>query len=755
MAATRQRYNTTYDLANCDAEPLRFIRSCQDHASLIVLYADTLKIKAVSEDCAARYGRPIEDLVGADAGAVLTGDALTTISSIAPEDDLTTLNPIEFSYATETGYERENLILHRQGDYLILEIEPRDPGFGSTKFLTRLDTAMAKIQQSIQVGEAIFETTVREVKAITGYDRVWLYRFDEAYNGEIIAEAKIDGLASYLNLRYPHTDIPKQARDLYLRQQVRMVGSSRVNSDHLLVSDDDQPVDLSGAANRGVSPIHQEYLRAIGVGASLSIAITVNDKLWGLIACHHGQDWVMDYRLRQLLGFFGRIISGHLALHQSSGFQKAVLRGNLVRAKLVERMKESDDLAEPLRSGDPNLLDLVQASGAALIFDGKIDRLGACPSEAEINRLIAFVAPRPENLYATHSLHEALPEAKEFTTAPAGLLSIRITSDPTEYILLFRPEVITTVDWGGRPEHRKLIENGQVRLHPEMSFAKYTETKRGVAEEWQQHQLDNALALRNDIKEVILVKYQEMRHRQRELTSAYEEMESFSYTVSHDLRAPLRSIQGFAEILREDYTDRLDDWGQQALSMIVSNVNKMNDFINGILAFSRMGSQVLTVTDLDLAALIDEVWQDLSDRADVKLDLRLSTDTVVGDLLLFRQVFQNLLSNAIKYRRREVASTIEISSYRTEDAVIIEVADNGIGFDMKHAVEVFTVFNRLVGEAEYEGTGVGLAIVQRIVEKHRGEVTVVSKPGEGSTFTLRIPTDLRALLASGDTVTEA
>ena len=272
-----------------------------------------------------------------------------------------------------------------------------------------------------------------------------------------------------------------------------------------------------------------------------------------------------------------------------------------------------------------------------------------------------------------------------------------------------------------------------------MSFAKYVETKRGKARRWDRYQVDNATALRSDIKEIILTKYNEMRSQQRELASAYEELESFSYTVSHDLRAPLRGIKGFAEILQEDYFDNLDDWGQQALSMIIDNVAKMNDFINGILAFSRMGKQELVTTGIDLPELIREAWQDVPDRELVVLTLQLDVESLQGDLLLLNQVFQNLFSNAVKYRRQDVEPAIVVRSRREDDQCYVEVEDNGIGFDMKYAANIFTVFHRLVSEEEYEGTGVGLAIVQRIIEKHGGEISVLSTPGVGTTFTIRLP----------------
>ncbi|NJC27825.1 ATP-binding protein [Neolewinella antarctica] len=745
---TQQLYNTTYDLTNCDAEPLRFIRSCQDLAVMIVVYADTLLIKAVSENAAERFSTPVAELLGADAGAVLGEEAGNTLRSLASAADLSAANPVELLTDGPAGYLRENLIVHREGELLILEIEPRSKDFGSTASLMRIDKAVGNIQNSVATKENVFDITVREVRAITGYDRVYLYRFDDEYNGQVIAETKRDEMQTFLHLRYPHTDIPQQARELYLSQQIRQVTSTRENSASLLITDDDQPINLRQASNRGVSPIHQEYLRAMGVGASMSIAVVVENRLWGLIACHHNADRLVDYRMRQLLGFFGRVLSGHLTLQQNTVHQTNVLANSLIRARLVEKMGATTNLMTPLLENQDELMNLAGATGAALIIDGKIKRIGLCPEESELAQLVTFITDKQKKLYATSRLHDEFPAAKQFTAAPAGMVSIRTATSPEEYIFWFRPEIVTTLSWGGRPEDRKVIEEGRVRLSPLLSFENYSETKRGKAEPWAQYQLDGVLALGNDIREIILVQYQNMKQVNDQLVSAYAELESFSYTVSHDLRAPLRTIKGFAEILTEDYADKLDEAGQQVLGFIITHVDKMHDLLNGILEFSRMGSSMIKPENVKIAALVKNVWADVGGpESDVTLRTNFSTPTLPGDYTLLWQLFLNLLTNAVKYRRTDIDSFVEISSHLVGEEVIITVEDNGIGFDMKYAGQIFAVFNRLVPEDEYEGTGVGLAIAHRIVERHHGQISVTSELGSGTTFTVSIPANLTQRLA--------
>ncbi len=741
------RYTIDYDLTNCDAEPLRFIRSCQHGAVLLVLYADSLRIKGASENCHELFGRSAKDLLGEDAGAVLGSESMDLIRQASAASSFDTVNPFEHYHRSTDGSVRKNLVVNQEGELLILEFEDRDEQFGTTAFLMQVDRSLARIQSfsGSDVAE-LHATTVQEVRRLTGYDRVYLYEFDKEYNGKVVAEARREGMESFLHLHYPHTDIPKQARELYLRQQVRMVTSTVADCDSLLITDDRTPIDLSTAGNRGVSPIHLEYLRNMGVGASLSIAVTVNGKLWGLLACHHEAPRSIDFRLRKLLGLFGRILSGHLALHQTASFRNNVLSTSLLRARLVDRLIEAQDIVTPIQENEEMLLSLMKADGAALLIEDHILRIGSCPEEKELSLLLGFLEQQPSNIFSTASLYRLYAPAKNFSTAPAGLLSIRISKEPAEHLVWFRPETIRELAWGGRPEQRKEIVDGKVRLHPHLSFAKYVQTTSGEARPWAQHHLDNALALRNDIKEVILVKYQEMRHLNNKLVSAYEELQSFSYTVSHDLRAPLRGIKGYAKILQEDYSDRLDDFGQSALRTIVSSVDRMNTFINGILEFSRIGSGRLRVEAIHLPTLLDEVWQSSHIQQDVALNKHLDVEYVIGDHTLLWQLFQNFLSNSVKYRREEVASYITVRTRQLDEGVSIEIEDNGIGFDVKHAGSIFTPFTRLVSEEEYEGSGIGLAIAQRIVQKHYGDIDVDSKPNVGTTFEIRLPGNLQELV---------
>jgi PAS domain S-box-containing protein len=226
----------------------------------------------------------------------------------------------------------------------------------------------------------------------------------------------------------------------------------------------------------------------------------------------------------------------------------------------------------------------------------------------------------------------------------------------------------------------------------------------------------------------------------QQLEMANKEMESFTYSVSHDLRSPLRAMDGYARMLDEEFSNVLDDEGKRLLNIIQYNAKKMGNLIDDLLAFSRLGKKGLQKTTVNTRELVEnvlyEISSSLSDKASVTIgDLQ----TIEADYSLINQVFVNLLSNAAKYSSKKECPIIEIESKRNESEVIYSVKDNGAGFDMQYADMLFGVFQRLHKANEFDGTGVGLAIAHRIVSKHGGRIWADAKPGEGATFFFSLP----------------
>jgi signal transduction histidine kinase len=227
----------------------------------------------------------------------------------------------------------------------------------------------------------------------------------------------------------------------------------------------------------------------------------------------------------------------------------------------------------------------------------------------------------------------------------------------------------------------------------------------------------------------------------QELSRSNRELEAFSYSVSHDLRAPLRAIDGFSEVLVDEYGNRLDEEGQRLLGIIRENTQRMGRLIDELLAYSRLGRKTIEPTEIDMNSLAREVIEESNMvGSDVQPDFKIGPlPKAYGDRVLIRQVLTNLVANAVKFSRPKPEIKIEIGGRNNSDKNLYYVKDNGVGFDMRYADKMFGVFQRLHGHSEFEGTGVGLAIVQRIVQRHGGTVWAEGKVNEGATFYFTLP----------------
>lgn len=740
-------YALEYDLTNCDKEPIHQIRLVQGHGCLLIVSKKDFIIQHTSENVAQIIKKKHLDLIGKDFRNFIDAEIREQIENALNEDQPEDVNPIHIYHFDGQPIDHNNLILQPYQDFLFFEFEEREDKVSRNNFFKKLDRSIQKIQNCKSL-EDVYDQVAIEVKNLTGYDRIMIYQFDKEKNGAVIAEAKESHLEAFLGLHYPASDIPEQARALYLKNQIRLISNVEGKPSPIWPSINPvtgAPPDLSMCGIRGVSPIHLEYLGNMGVRATMSIAIIEEGELWGLIACHHYSPKVVDYRTRDAIRFLGSMISTHLSLQTANNFRHQILENNLVRSSLFEQMNDDWDIVEGLTSKELTLLNLNAANGAAILLDGNLYLLGKTPSREEIMDLVSWLNTKDNtSVFKSNALPLEFPEAVKYKSTAAGVLAVRIAQSPPEYLLWFRPEVKQIVKWAGNPEKAVTRTESGPRLSPRKSFEKWEQEVENTALPWEKHHIEAAIDLRNDIKDVIIKKYNEVRQLNKELAEAYQDLEGFSYSVSHDLRAPLRTIKGFSEILQEDYFEQLDDYGKSILKSIVGSVGKMNNFINDMLSFAKLGRSHIILNALDLRKEVEATWEILKEHYkeeinEIELVIKDSLPQITADQTLFRQLLINLLSNAIKYTRKCPQRIIEIGGSSTDSHNRFYIKDTGVGFDMKYADRIFSVFHRLVNEDAYEGTGIGLAIAQRIVEKHGGRIWPDSKIGVGTTFFCEFP----------------
>jgi light-regulated signal transduction histidine kinase (bacteriophytochrome) len=347
-----------------------------------------------------------------------------------------------------------------------------------------------------------------------------------------------------------------------------------------------------------------------------------------------------------------------------------------------------------------------------------------------------------DDIYHTECIAEVMPGAEEFRERASGLLAISISKLFGSYVLWFRPEVVQTVTWAGNPNEAKISDSGQpMQLHPRRSFENWKEILRGRSLPWSRAEIEGAVDFRNSIVGIVLRKAEELATLSAELQRSNKELESFSYSVSHDLRAPFRHIVGYAELLKDSPTAHLAAEDRRYLDVIIDSAYFAGDLVDNLLNYSRIGRTRLDYQEVDMATLVQEVIRDSEgEKAGRSIEFEVGRlPPVHGDLTLLRVVWQNLVSNAIKYTRESPRARVEISAAENAHEAVFSVKDNGVGFDPLYQGKLFGVFQRLHRVEEFEGTGIGLANVRRIVSRHGGKTWAEGVPGEGATFYFSLP----------------
>jgi chemotaxis family two-component system sensor kinase Cph1 len=733
------------DLDTCDREPIRVPGQVQPHGVLLVVRGQDLRVAQASANTADHFGRPAADLLGRPLAALFGAEPAAALGREIAAADLDD-NPLYLRTLTAKagpGHRAFRAVAHRHDGNLILELEPADAGERVTfqNLYPVVRSFVAGLEKAAGVDEVCRLAAV-EVRRITGFDRVMVYRFDPDWNGRVVAEDRADDAASYLGHHFPASDIPAQARDLYRLNRFRLIPDAGYTPVPLVPAEDPdtgKPLDLSFAALRSVSPVHCEYLRNMGVVASMSVSVVRAGELWALIACHHRRPRTVSTEARAALELLGQMLANQVSAHEQAADIRRRIELKAVESRLLAAMAAEGDFVQGLIARRDDLLGFAGAGGAAVLYDDRCVIVGSAPPEEQVRRLADQIADAGQaEVVAADAVEERFPGLGLPADRAAGVLAVSISKLHRSFLVWFRPEVVRTVTWAGDPT-KAIDPDG--RIHPRKSFETWQQTVVGRSLPWRSAEVTAAADLRNDIVGIVLRKAEERAALTAELERSNKELESFSYSVSHDLRAPFRHIAGYTEMLRDRAAGRLDPTDRRYLDTIADSAKFAGRLVDNLLKFSQMGRSALTPVRVDLNALVGEVRGQLAVAAagrEVEWAVG-PLPAVRGDLVMLRLVFQNLLENALKFTAKKPAARIEVGSRDDGPETVVWVTDNGTGFDMRYKDKLFGVFQRLHRVEEYEGTGIGLANVRRISERHGGRVWAEGKLGEGATFFVALP----------------
>lgn len=713
------------DLSACHAEPIRVPGAIQPHGRLLVLDPLTLQTCAFSDNWQPEKRQA----------------AATQLAANPPPSLVPGASPVSLG-VWDLGGEPWDVSAHRTDQHLLVEFEPASPTDGNEAPIYSLTRIFLPRLQDASSIERLAQLAATEMKRLSGFGRCLVYRFDDAGHGEVLAEDLDPGYDSYANHHFPADDIPHQARALYLLNHFRLIADATYTPVPLRSEDRTlapSGIDLSQAQLRSVSPVHLEYMRNMGTLASMSVSIVIEGKLWGLVSCHDHAPRFIGVSTRLACEHLGQLLALQIQSKEATTQVADRLALRQLTLDMVSHLADSDETLGLLAKA-PGLLRFARASGAAVVRDDEVWSVGDVPPVPDIQALAAWVADQGVEVFHSHQLAEHYAPAQGFQGIAAGVLAVSISQVHRHLILWFRPEIVKTVTWAGNPRKNLLAADG--RIHPRLSFESWQERIRGASLAWSPAEVAVAGELRQALTSIVLRRAEEFAEVVHELARVNKELEAFSYTVSHDLRAPMRHIAGYVDLVVDLEKKALSERALRYLGNVKDAAAYAAQLVDALLDFSRMGRAALKQRPVDMQVLVQDLVRELSRQETqrrVEWALDDSYPEVFADPLLMQVATRNFLTNALKYSRGRDPARIAVRAIRRPEGDGIEVEDNGVGFKMEYVGKLFGVFQRLHQAEDFEGTGIGLAIVKRIVERHGGTVWASGTPDQGARFGFTLP----------------
>jgi chemotaxis family two-component system sensor kinase Cph1 len=719
MAIPRQ-----VDLLNCSDEPIHLPGTIQPHGALLFLNTD-----GAVEGWSANAG----DVLGVAPALGLPYAALGLPDDVGDivRECLATMDdgdaPVSVAALDLPGGQYD-CVVHAHAGRVLVEFESRELGNDEVAlFAIKAHTSIDRLRRQKSIA-ALLETAVRQVREFTGFDRVMAYRFRSDDSGDVVAEARRDDLVPYLGQRYPAGDIPPQARRLYVLNTLRMIADVGAQPVPLLGAPDAAPLDMSFATLRSVSPIHIEYLQNMGVGASMSVSIVINGRLWGLLACHHMGPKRVPYSVRMAADVLAHVLGSMVQSLESQRDVELVERASTVRADLVEALLMEEDPLEALALHADALRESTLSQAMVAAHYGRVVCHGIDKALGEA--VLASLPADAADLVLREAQEDWPLELRGRLDKWAGLLALPYDAPSGGWFVVLRVEQIEQVAWAGKPE--KTAARGPLgeRLTPRGSFDAWHETVRGRAHPWEDGILTHARMLLAE-----LVRVSNTRRAQAESTRA-----QLLAMLGHDLRDPLHSINMAGIVLEK--TEGGHSKGRLG-QRIRSSSGRMQRMIGQVLDMSRLdrGQDLgMQRERVDLRAIVEDIVEEARVAyPTIEYELEATGPVwVLADADRLGQVISNLLSNARHHGEPGQPIHVHFGTGPHQAAVCVSNAGAPIPPDVE--ASLFNPFKRgsMNNARNRTGMGLGLYIAHQVVREHEGTI-VYHHDGEHVVFTVRLP----------------
>ncbi|MES2146649.1 MAG: HWE histidine kinase domain-containing protein [Pseudomonadota bacterium] len=625
----------TVDLTNCDREPIHELGAIQPIGFLIALTSDWL-VSRVSSNISQFLAVAADDVIGRPATDILTGDAIHTLRNrLALLRGADGVERVFRMKLDERGQDFD-VAVHFSGHWVIVEAEPStEHDYGDVTGTVR---GMLGRLDSMADDDAFYNEGARQVRALTGFDRVMVYRFDDDGSGEVIAETAKSGIGSFLGLHYPASDIPRQARELYKRSLLRVITDIEAAPVPIVPTLDEhgKPLDLSMSVLRSVSPIHLEYLRNMGVRASMSISLIVNGELWGLVACHHYSPKCPSFERRSVGELFAQLFSMRIEGRDRQHIVDYERRGRDISDKLLGAVASDDTLLRDPEWLSAILTSAIPADGVAAWINGNYAFTGRTPSTASFATIVQTLnRAAAGKVFATDEIGKLVTNYSVAENDSAGMLAIPISRTPRDYVILFREERIRSVRWAGDPH--KLAQYGPngPRLSPRESFDLWKETVKGRSVAFTKSEIRVAETLRATLIEVVL-RLADEATEERKVASDRQEL--LIAELNHRVRNILSLIRGLIRQSIPPEGGQLQDF----VGMIDGRIHALARAHNQITQDHWNPAPIKSLVDAEAAVFL----RDSKERIHIKGGLVLLKPQAYAALAL---VMHELFTNSVKY----------------------------------------------------------------------------------------------------------